>query len=88
LLRVHYNTPSSARQVDWPELENLPDSARQTLQNLYDYLHTHRDHIDYARFKELGLPIGSGLVESACMWLIQQRFKGVGMLSSTYGRLG
>lgn len=60
-------------------LEGLPDSARKTLQNLYDYLDTHRDHIDYARFKELGLPIGSGLVESACKWLIQQRFKGVGM---------
>jgi hypothetical protein len=66
-------------------LENLPDSARQTLQNLYDYLHTHRDHIDYARFKELGLPIGSGLVESACKWLIQQRFKGVGMRWSEDG---
>jgi hypothetical protein len=66
-------------------LEGLPDSARKTLQNLYDYLDTHRDHIDYARFKELGLPIGSGLVESACKWLIQQRFKGVGMRWSEDG---
>ena len=66
-------------------LAGLPDSARKTLQNLYDYLDTHRDHIDYARFKELGLPIGSGLVESACKWLIQQRFKGVGMRWSEDG---
>ena len=66
-------------------LEGLPDSARKTLQNLYDYLDAHRDHIDYARFKELGLPIGSGLVESACKWLIQQRFKGVGMRWSEQG---
>jgi hypothetical protein len=66
-------------------LEGLPDSARKTLQNLYDYLDTHRDHIDYARFKALGLPIGSGLVESACKWLIQQRFKGVGMRWSEDG---
>jgi hypothetical protein len=66
-------------------LEGLPDSARKTLQNLYDYLDTHRDHIDYARFKELGLPIGSGMVESACKWLIQQRFKGVGMRWSEAG---
>lgn len=66
-------------------LEGLPDSAQRTLQNLYDYLDTHRDHIDYARFKELGLPIGSGLVESACKWLIQQRFKGVGMRWSEDG---
>jgi hypothetical protein len=65
--------------------EGLPDSARKTLENLYDYLSTHRDHIDYARFKELGLPIGSGMVESACKWLIQQRFKGVGMRWSEDG---
>jgi hypothetical protein len=66
-------------------LDDLPDSARHTLQNLYNYLDTHRDHIDYARFKALGLPIGSGLVESACKWLIQQRFKGVGMRWSEDG---
>lgn len=66
-------------------LEGLPDSARKTLTNLYEYLDKHRDHIDYAKFKELGLPIGSGLVESACKWLIQQRFKGVGMRWSEDG---
>jgi len=67
------------------ELEGLPDSARQTLTTLYNYLDKHRDHIDYAKFKELGLPIGSGIVESACKWLIQQRFKGVGMRWSEDG---
>lgn len=66
-------------------VNDLPRSTRKTLQNLYDYLDGHRDHIDYARFKELGLPIGSGLVESACKWLIQQRFKGVGMRWSEDG---
>lgn len=66
-------------------LDGLPASARQTLANSYNYLDAHRDHIDYARFKELGLPIGSGLVESACKWLIQQRFKGVGMRWSEDG---
>jgi len=67
------------------ELKDLSDSTRKTLTNLYDYLNAHRDHINYARFKELGLPIGSGLVESACKWLIQQRFKGVGMRWSEDG---
>lgn len=41
--------------------------------------------MEYAKFKELGLPIGSGMVESACKWLIQQRFKGVGMRWSEDG---
>ncbi len=65
--------------------EDLSDSKRKTLQNLYNYLDTHRSHIKYARFKEWGLPIGSGVVESACKWLIQQRFKGVGMRWSDDG---
>ncbi|MBI4673554.1 MAG: ISKra4 family transposase [Chloroflexi bacterium] len=67
------------------QLEGLPDSARKTLSQVYAYLQTHREHIDYAKFKELGLPLGSGLVESACKWLIQQRFKGVGMRWSEDG---
>jgi len=66
-------------------LDGLPASARETLAKLYAYLETHRDHINYEKFKELGLPIGSGLVESACKWLIQQRFKGVGMRWSEDG---
>jgi len=67
------------------DLKDLSDSTRKTLTNLYNYLDAHRNHIDYARFKALGLPIGSGLVESACKWLIQQRFKGVGMRWSEDG---
>src|SRR5205823_6450279 len=56
-----------------------------TLTNVYTYLKTHEDHIHYEHFKAAGLPIGSGLVESACKWLIQQRFKGVGMRWSEAG---
>jgi len=67
------------------QLEGLPASARETLTQVYAYLQTHRAHMDYAKFKELGLPLGSGLVESACKWLIQQRFKGVGMRWSADG---
>jgi hypothetical protein len=61
------------------KLDELPETARKALKNLYDYLDTHQYHIQYQKFRELGLPIGSGMVESACKWLIQQRFKGVGM---------
>jgi hypothetical protein len=71
--------------VEALEVESLPDTARDTLIALYTYLDRHRDHIDYAQYKALGLPIGSGMVESACKWLIQQRFKGVGMRWSETG---
>jgi len=49
------------------------------------YLQTHEAHLNYVLFKELGLPLGSGFVESTCKWLIQQRFKGVGMRWSEFG---
>jgi hypothetical protein len=67
------------------DVEGLPATARDTLTTVYAYLERHREHIDYATYKELGLPLGSGMVESACKWLIQQRFKGVGMRWSEDG---
>jgi hypothetical protein len=65
--------------------KGLADSVQKTLENVISYLETHIDHISYDRYKELGLPIGSGMVESACKWLIQQRFKCVGMRWSEDG---
>ncbi len=73
-------TPAKALALD-----GLPDSARETLNNLYAYLENHRAHINFKQIKERGVPIGSGLVESACKWLIQQRFQGVGMRWSETG---
>jgi len=85
--RLRHGQPDGvlADLVEALEVEGLPDSARETLIALYAYLDRHRDHINYAQYKELGLPIGSGMVESACKWLIQQRFKGVGMRWSEDG---
>ena len=65
--------------------QNLPDTTLNVLKNLVLYLETHVDHMNYDKFKELGFPIGSGMVESTCKWLIQQRFKGVGMRWSESG---
>ncbi len=67
------------------EFRQLPTSVFNTLTNVHDYLQTHRQHINYKHYKALGLPLGSGMVESACKWLIQQRFKGVGMRWSEPG---
>jgi hypothetical protein len=85
--RLRYGQPDGvlADLVEALAVESLPDSARDTLTALYVYLKRHRDHIDYAKYKDLGLPMGSGMVESACKWLVQQRFKGVGMRWSEDG---
>lgn len=49
------------------------------------YFQRHHRHIRYQRFEQQQCPLGSGMVESACKWLIQQRFKGVGMRWSEDG---
>lgn len=64
----------------------IPFESWNVVYNCYQYLETHRDHVQYSLFKDtLGLPIGSGFVESACKWIVQQRFKLVGMRWSEEG---
>ncbi|MBH8563899.1 hypothetical protein I8748_17185 [Nostoc sp. CENA67] len=68
------------QELNWLSKSQNTSPATQTiLRQVRDYLNTHFKHIQYRTFKKLGLPIGSGMVESVCKWLIQQRFKGVGM---------
>jgi len=85
--RLRHDNPAGvmADLAEALEVESLPASARETLMTGYAYLDRHRDHIDYEAYKDLGLPLGSGMVESAWKWLIQQRFKGVGMRGSEAG---
>ena len=71
--------------VEALDVEGLPATARYTLTALHAYLERHREHINYTQYKDLGLPIGSGMVESAWKWLSQQRFTGVGMRGSEDG---
>jgi hypothetical protein len=85
--RLRHGNPAGvlADLAEALEVQGLPETARDTLTTVYAYLDRHRDHIDYEAYKDLGLPLGSGMVESACKWLIQQRFKGVGMRWSEDG---
>ena len=85
--RLRHGQPDGvlADLADALEVQGLPATARATLTTVYAYLERHRDHINYEAYKALGLPLGSGMVESACKWLIQQRFKGVGMRWSEDG---
>ena len=66
-------------------MERWPDTTRDTVRAVAAYLERHRAHSNYETYKALGLPLGSGMVESACKWLIQQRCKGVGMRWSEDG---
>lgn len=57
----------------------------KTLIQVQAYFQRHRAHVRYQHFEQQQIPLGSGMVESACKWLIQQRFKGVGMRWSEEG---
>jgi hypothetical protein len=63
----------------------LTGKSLATLLQVQAYFQRHHRHIHYQRFERLQFPLGSGMVESACKWLIQQRFKGVGMRWSEPG---
>ncbi len=74
------------KELDWlSKSKNTDELTKPILRQVRDYLKTHINHIQYRQFKKQGLPIGSGMVESACKWLIQQRFKGTGMRWSEDG---
>ena len=74
------------KELDWlSKSKNTDEVTKPILRQVRDYLKTHINHIQYRQFKKQGLPIGSGMVESACKWLIQQRFKGTGMRWSENG---
>lgn len=47
--------------------------------NAYHYLRQRVSTMDYARYRRLKLPIGSGVTEAACKILFTQRFKQSGM---------
>ena len=53
-------------------------AKRKSLDGLMQYLLTRREKIDYARFKSMGLKIGSGPTESGCK-SASRRLKGPGM---------
>lgn len=45
----------------------------------YRYIQTRRQYLQYAAYRRLGLPIGSGVTEAACKTLYTQRLKLSGM---------
>ena len=75
------------------ELTKLRDSGeyptlRDDIQGEIDYFTANKQRMDYRRYRELGLPIGSGTVESACKNVVAARMKQSGMMWSLPGATG
>lgn len=56
-----------------------PPQAAETVRKNIDYFRTNRERMKYNEYRERGLHIGSGIVESACKHLVNQRLKRSGM---------
>jgi hypothetical protein len=59
-------------------------TKRAALRELRTYLENNRGRVDYPRYRELGLPCGSGQVEAQCKSLVGARCKQAGMRNWTY----
>jgi len=81
----HGDITSALEEFEEALKGDLSDEKEKTIKNAKNYLTEHLEEIQYAQFKQQNIPIGSGFVESACKWLIQQRFKCVGMRWSEEG---
>src|SRR5207237_893267 len=57
----------------------LAAAAHAAFWQAYRYLRRHRQWMDYPRYRQLGLPIGSGVTEAACKTVFTQRLKRAGM---------
>jgi hypothetical protein len=60
-------------------------SKRAAVQSLRTYLTNQATRLDYQKFRDQGLDIGSGTVESACRHVVQSRMKRAGTRWSTSG---
>jgi hypothetical protein len=57
----------------------MPAARKKLFRQAYNYLRTRTHHMQYADFRGLGLPIGSGVTEAACKTVFTQRLKLSGM---------
>ena len=64
------------------------DSVRDDVQGEISYFEKNRDRMHYDEYRKMGIPIGSGVVESACKHVIGKRLKQSGMTWSPKGAKG
>ncbi len=61
------------------------EAATKTLETEPGYFRTNAERMQYSTYRDQGLPVGSGAVESAAKHLVQQRMKRAGMRWSGRG---
>jgi hypothetical protein len=65
--------------------QHLRKSVRETLANVITCFHNHRRWMHYDAYLAAGLPVGTGVVESACGSVVKHRMEGEGKRWSLAG---
>jgi hypothetical protein len=65
--------------------QQLRQSVRETLQKVITFFHNHRRWMRYDTYLAAGLPVGTGVVESACGSVVKHRMEGEGKRWSLAG---
>ena len=63
----------------------LRKSVRETLAKVITFFHNHRRWMQYDAYLAAGLPVGTGVVESACGSVVKHRMEGEGKRWSLAG---
>lgn len=71
--------------VDMRAWQPTTKATQEVKRKELGYFMTHAHRMRYKTFKEAGYHIGSGVMESSCRWVVQQRMKGAGMRWSETG---
>jgi hypothetical protein len=80
----HGRVATALAQVRDEHAKARSPTKREALRELLTYLENNQEHMDYPRYRALGLPIGSGQVEAQCKTLVGARCKQAGMRDWTY----
>jgi hypothetical protein len=65
--------------------KRLSQTQKELFEEGYGYLRRHARWMAYARYRQQGLPIGSGVTEAACKTVFSQRLKQSGMTWTVEG---
>ena len=67
------------RELEQAPTSNMSAGRKKDLQACITYFDNHLHQMRYARYREAGIPIGSGVTEAACKTLVKQRLCRSGM---------
>jgi len=79
LKHEHHAAQRILRELEQADTSQMTPEQRKDLQECITYFGNHLHQMRYARYRDKGMPIGSGVTEAACKTLVKQRLCCSGM---------